>query len=225
MRRLHHFVLSPFCRKVRLVLGEKKLTFELVAERPWEKRPEFVALNPLAQVPVMIEESGVIISDSGAIAEYFEEVHSQPPLLPSRPAERAEVRRLVALADQLFFTEVSGPLLREKVLKRFGWAHGQDASPDIAAIRSALEALRRHLAFFGDLAEKRGWLAGSLSLADFAVAAHISCLDYLGDVAWENVPQLREWYARTKSRPAFRPLLTDHLPGMPPPRHYANLDF
>jgi glutathione S-transferase len=177
MRRLHHFVLSPFCRKVRLVLGEKKLTFELVAERPWEKRPEFVALNPLA------------------------------------------------LADQLFFTEVSGPLLREKVLKRFGWAHGQDASPDIAAIRSALEALRRHLAFFGDLAEKRGWLAGSLSLADFAVAAHISCLDYLGDLPWENVPQLREWYARTKSRPAFRPLLTDHLPGMPPPRHYANLDF
>lgn len=225
MRRLHHFVLSPFCRKVRLVLGEKKLTFELVAERPWERRAEFLALNPLAQVPVMIEESGVVISDSTAITEYFEEVHSQPPLLPSRPAERAEVRRLVALADQLFFTEVSGPLIREKVLKRFGWAQAQDTSPDIAAIRSAVEALRRHLAFIGDLAEKRGWLAGSLSLADFAVAAHILCLDYLGDVAWENVPQVREWYARTKSRPCFRPLLTDHLPGMPPPRHYANLDF
>lgn len=225
MRRLHHFVLSPFCRKVRLVLGEKKLGFELVAERPWDRRPEFLALAPLAQVPVMIEESGVVISDSGAISEYLEEVHPQPPLLPARPAERAEVRKLVAFADLLFFTEVTAPLLREKVLKRFGWAHAQDASPDMAAIRSAFEALHRHLAFLGDLAEKRGWLAGQLSLADFAVAAHLSCIDYLGDIAWEDVPQVREWYARAKSRPCFRPLLADHLPGVLPPRHYANLDF
>jgi glutathione S-transferase len=90
MRRLHHFVLSPFCRKVRLVLGEKKLAFELLPERPWEQRAEFLALNPLAQVPVMIEDSGVVIADSNAIAEYFEEIHPEPSLLPSRPAERAE---------------------------------------------------------------------------------------------------------------------------------------
>jgi len=225
MRRLHHFTLSPFCRKVRLVLGEKKLGCELVAERPWERRAEFIQLNPLAQVPVMIEESGVVISDSSAITEYLEDVHPQPPLLPPRPAERAEVRKLVAFADQLFFNEAIAPLLREKILKRFGWIHTEDVSPDIAAIRAANEALRRHLAFIGDLAEKRGWLAGSLSLADFAVAAHISCIDYLGDIAWEKVPQVREWYARAKSRPCFRPLLADHLPGVPPPRHYANLDF
>jgi len=225
MRRLHHFVLSPFCRKVRLVLGEKKLGFELVAERPWERGAELLALNPLGQVPVMVEESGGIICDSTAIAEYVEEINREPPLLPARPPERAEARRLVAFADQLFFTEVTNVLLREKVLKRFGWSQSADTAPDIAAIRSSLEALRRHLAFIGDLAEKRGWLAGSLSLADFAVAAHLSCLDYLGDVAWESAPAVREWYARVKSRPCFRPLLTDHLPGMPPPRHYANLDF
>src|SRR5690242_4768083 len=111
MRRLHHFVLSPFCRKVRLVLGEKKLGFELVPERPWERRAKFVALNPLAQVPVMIEESGAVIADSNAIAEYLEDVHPQPSLLPRLPAERAEARRLVAFSDQLFFNEVTAPLL------------------------------------------------------------------------------------------------------------------
>jgi glutathione S-transferase len=225
MRRLHHFVLSPFCRKVRLVLGEKKLSFDLVPERPWERRPEFLALNPLAQVPVMIEESGAVIADSTAIAEYVEEINPQPSLMPARPGERAEVRRLVAFFDQLFFTEVSGVLLREKVLKRFGWGNSGETSPDLVVMRPALDALRTHLAYTGELGEKRGWLAGTLSLADFAAAAHISCVDYLGDIAWEGAPQAREWYARVKSRPCFRPLLTDHLPGMPPPRHYANLDF
>ena len=225
MRRLHHFVLSPFCRKVRLVLGEKKLTFELGPERPWEPSAELLALNPLRQVPVMIEESGVVIADSNAIAEYFEEVHPQPALMPARPPERAEVRRLIAFFDQLFFTEVSGVLLREKVLKRFGGSQRGETSPDIAAIRAALDALRKHLAYVGDLGDKRGWLAGPLSLADFTAAAHFSCIDYLGDIAWEAAPQAREWYARVKSRPCFRPLLQDHLPGMPPPRHYANLDF
>jgi glutathione S-transferase len=225
MRRLHHFVLSPFCRKVRLVLGEKKLTFDLVPERPWERRAEFLALNPVGQVPVMVEESGTVIADSGAIAEYFEEIHPEPSLLPARPPERAEVRRLIAFFDQLFFTKVSGVLLREKVLKRFGWSRDGATAPDIAAIRAALDGLRKDLAYVGDLAEKRGWLAGTLSLADFAAAAHISCVDYLGDIAWETAPAAREWYARVKSRPCFRPLLADHLPGMPPPRHYANLDF
>ena len=225
MRRLHHFVLSPFCRKVRLVLSEKKLGFDLVAERPWERRPEFIALNPLAQVPVLIEESGGVIADSNAIAEYLEEVHPQPPLLPPRAAERAEARRLVAFCDQMLFADVTAPLLRERILKRFGWAADSDPAPDPAAIRAALDALRKHMAYIGDLTEKRSWLAGTLSVADFAAAAHLSCIDYLGDVAWDAAPQLREWYARVKSRPCFRPLLTDHLPGVAPPRHYADLDF
>jgi glutathione S-transferase len=157
MRRLHHFVLSPFCRKARLVLGEKKLGFELVAERPWERRPEFLALNALAQVPVMIEESGVVIADSNAITEYLEEMHPQPALFPARPAERAEVRRLVAHCDQTIFNEVTAPLLRERVLKRFGWSFTSDPAPDPAAIRTALDALRKHFAYLGDLLERRGW--------------------------------------------------------------------
>ena len=70
------------------------------------------------------------------------------------------------------------------------------------------------------------WLAGDdFSLADIAAAAHISCVDYLGDVPWSDYPGAHDWYARVKSRPSFRPLLADHIPGLPPPKHYADLDF
>jgi glutathione S-transferase len=223
MRRLHHFPLSPFCRKVRLVLGEKKLGCELVAERPWEPSAELAGLNPAGQVPVLMEANGFAVCDSTAIVEYLEEIHPDPPLLPRRPGERAEVRRLVGWFDQLFFDEVSSVVLREKLLKVF---RKSDApNPDIAALRASFEALRRHLDHIGKLADERDFLAGALSFADFAAAAHLSCVDYFGDVPWEAFPRAREWYARIKSRPCFRPLLTDHLPGIAPARHYANLDF
>jgi glutathione S-transferase len=93
-------------------------------------------------------------------------------------------------------------------------------------VRQALERLDGHLQYVGRLAEARRWLAGEeVSLADIAAAAHLSCLDYLGDVAWRNHPEAKEWYVRLKSRPSFRPLLADLVPGLPPPRHYADLDF
>lgn len=223
MRRLHHFLLSPFCRKVRLVLGEKKLGCDLKAERPWEPSPELVAINPTKQVPVLVEDNGLVIADSTAIVEYLEEIHTDPALLPRQPAERAEVRRLVGWFDQLFFDEVSSVVLREKLLKVF--ARSNAPGPDIQALRAGFDALRRHLDAIGKLADERDFLAGALSIADFAAAAHLSCVDYFGDVPWDAFPRAREWYARIKSRPCFRPLLTDHLPGIAPARHYADLDF
>jgi glutathione S-transferase len=76
------------------------------------------------------------------------------------------------------------------------------------------------------LAERRRWLAGdSLSLADVAAAAQLSSVDYLGDVPWEGHPEAKDWYVRLKSRPSLRPLLKDHIAGVPPPKHYADLDF
>ena len=223
MRRLHHFPLSPFCRKVRLVLGEKKLGCDLIAERPWEPGAELMALNPARQVPVLIEDSGFVVSDSTAIVEYLEEIHGDPALLPRRPDERAEARRLVGWFDQFFFDEVTSVVLREKLFKRFRRSDTPD--PDIQALRASFDALRRHLEYIGRLADQRDFLAGALSFADFAAAAHLSCVDYFGDVPWETFPRAREWYARIKSRPCFRPLLADHLLGLAPPRHYANLDF
>ena len=222
MRVLYHLGLSPVCRKVRIALTEKDLEFELRTEHLWQRRPEFLALNPAGDVPVMVEEDGLVVSDSAAICEYLEEVAPTPSLIPGSPAERAEIRRLVAWFDIKFNREVSANLVGEKILKRFV----RRESPDASAIRAGKENIRYHLDYIGWLAERRTWLGGpKFSLADIAAAAHLSALDYLDDVPWDSHPDAKDWYMRMKSRPSFRPILADHIPGEPPPKHYANLDF
>jgi glutathione S-transferase len=226
MRTLYHFPLSPFARKIRLALAEKKLDFALVLEKPWERRPEFCALNPAATVPVMVEEDGSVVPHSGIIIEYLEENYGPPHLLPKTAADRVEARRLQTWFDEVFHAEVTVPLLYEKVHKRLANARGQSATPDMHLIRDGIAALRAHLEAIGRFAEERRWLAGeALTVADLAAAAHLSCLDYLGDVPWNQYEAAKEWYVRLKSRPSFRPLLQDVIPGMPPVRHYTNLDF
>lgn len=223
MRTLFHHPLCPFSRKVRLVLAEKKLEFDPVVEKYWERRPDFVALSPAGQVPVLVEEGGTPLADSTAITEYLDEVHREPPLLPAEPEARAEVRRLVGWFDTKFNVEVTVNLVGEKVHKRLTSHH---AEPDSRLIRAGYANIHQHLDYIAWLTERRTWLAGSaFSLADVAAAAQISCVDYVGDVPWDSHHAAKDWYARVKSRPSFRPLLADHLPGMPPPRHYADLDF
>jgi glutathione S-transferase len=223
MRLLHHLPLSPYSRKVRLALAEKGLPFELKLERVWERRPEFLALNPAAQVPVLVEENGLAVADSAAICEYLDEAYPETPALIGRTlAERVECRRLVAWFDGKFAREVDDNLLFEKMMRRL-LGRGE---PEAAAIRAGFVNLRHHLAYLGWLAEHRKWLAGdALTLADLAAAAHLSALDFLGDVDWSISPAAKEWYARVKSRPAFRPLLNDRVGGLTPPAHYADLDF
>jgi glutathione S-transferase len=222
MRMLYYLPLSPFCREVRLVLAEKKLEASLMGSEAWADSEAFLALNPAGTVPVLIEDDGTAIAERGAIVEYLEEVYPSPSLIPGGPRARAEVRRLVGWFDVKFAAEVSTPVLYEKIDKReLGLG-----PPEMMTVRQALERLDGHLQYVGRLAEARRWLAGEeVSLADIAAAAHLSCLDYLGDVAWRNHPEAKEWYVRLKSRPSFRPLLADLVPGLPPPRHYADLDF
>lgn len=222
MRTLFHLWLSPFSRKVRVVLAEKKLDFELVLEKDWEHRPEFLAMNPAGEVPVLREPDGCIIADHDAICEYLDEIQLEPSLMGLDPVLRAEVRRVCAWFDVKFWNEVGANLIGEKVMKR--WLGS--GSPDSAKIRAGYANVRTHLEYLSFLAERRTWLAGdSFSMADIAAGAHLSCIDYIGDVPWDDYPHAKDWYARIKSRPSFRPLLSDHIPGVPPPKHYADLDF
>jgi glutathione S-transferase len=222
MRTLYHLWLSPYSRKVRVALKEKGLDFSLKVEKVWDRRPEFLALNPAGTVPVLVEENGEVIADSGAICEFLDEVYPTRRLISGLPAERAEIRRLLAWFDGKFASEVTSNVLGEKILKRFL----KRGEPDATAIRAGLRNIHTHLDYIGWLAERRTWLAGdNFSLADIAAAAHLSCLDYIDDVPWDQHEGAREWYARIKSRPSFRPLLADHIPGSPPPKHYADLDF
>jgi len=222
MRYLFHLPLSPFSRKVRLVLAEKRLSFELRQEKPWERRAEYLDLNPAGTVPTLVDENGFTVPDSSVICEYLEEAYPDIPLIGHSLAERVETRRLVAWFDGKFNNEVTRNLIGEKFLKRLAGR----GNPDAALMRLGFIALRHHLQYIGWLAESRKWLAGStISLADFAAAAHLSSLDFAGDVDWTISPPAREWYARMKSRPSFRAILADRVPGTIPSAHYADLDF
>ncbi len=222
MRLLYHLPLSPYARKVRLVLAEKRLAFELRVEKPWERRTEYLELNPSGSIPTLVEENGLAIPDSGVICEYLEEAYPDTPLLGHTLAERVEVRRLVAWLDGKFAQEVTRHLYGEKIIKRLS-ATGQ---PDASALRVGFMNLKTHLTYIGWLAETRKWLGGNaMSLVDLAAAGHLSALDFCGDVDWAAVPAAREWYARMKSRPSFRSILADRVPGVTPPPHYADLDF
>ncbi|MGH1369778.1 MAG: glutathione S-transferase family protein [Maritimibacter sp.] len=221
MIRLYHVPLSPFCRKVRLSLGEKRLEVELVEERYWEKSVEFMRRNPAGKVPILRME-GRVLTESAAICEFIEDLHPEPQLMPSDPDGRFEVRRLVTWFDDKFHTEVTSNLLYERVNKK---VMGQ-GYPESSKIKAGAKAIKYHLDYMGWLLDQRRWLAGEvLSLADFAAAAHLSSLDYMSDVDWNRNNNVREWYAKIKSRPAFRSLLADQVPGFLPASHYSDLDF
>jgi glutathione S-transferase len=222
MWTLYHQWLSPLCRKVRLFLLEKKIDFDMRLEPVWERRPEFLALNPAGEVPVLEGTDGMILADSQAIVEYLEEITLEPPLIGRDAGERAEARRLTAWFDRKFNAEVTENLVGEKVVNRL-LRVGQ---PDSRAIRAGHLNIHHHLQYIGFLMERRTWLAGDrLTVADLTAAAHLSCIDYLGDVPWEQHEEAKTWYARIKSRPSFRPLLADYIPGLSPASIYADLDF
>lgn len=221
MARLFHIPLSPFCRKVRLVLAEKKIEVELVEERYWEADPDFLRRNPAGKVPV-IRLDGKMMAESTPICEYLEETRPAPALMPTDADGRYEVRRLVSWFDDKFHNEVTANLLYERVNKKVTG----EGYPDSRNVKAGAKAIKYHLDYMDWLLDHRRWLAGdAMSLADFTAAAHLSSLDYISDVDWNRSAVVKDWYAKIKSRPAFRSILADQIAGFRPPAHYADLDF
>lgn len=222
MWQLYQFPLCPFSRKVRLLLGEKGVAYELQRENPWEGRDEFYAMNPAGRTPVLRNtERNIVLVDSRAICEYFEETVDKSPMIVGTAVTRAEIRRLVALFDENFFSDVTAPLLQERMKKRLFMR----ASPDSRLLRDAMRLANEHLDYMDYLIDNRPWLAGAqMSLADLAAAAQLSVADYLGGIDWSGHEQTRGWYSVFKSRPSFRPLLSERMDVIQPPRHYADVN-
>ncbi|MEM8770550.1 MAG: glutathione S-transferase family protein [Pseudomonadota bacterium] len=226
MRTVLHMPFDPASRFIRIVMAEKGLPAQYIDTPPWEESDALSRANPALHIPVLqdapIDAPGVNVAPVSVIIEYLEDAYREPALFPSTPAERAETRRLVAWFTEKFERDVIDLIVRERIDKRL-MKRGQ---PDYDKLRAGLEALDWHMDYFTWLIDQRNWFAGpSLSVADFAAAAYLSSLDYVGAAPWERFPIVKEWYARIKSRPSFRPILRDRIDGLPPPRCYDDLDF
>jgi glutathione S-transferase len=222
MRTIYHLWLSPEARAVRMALAEKGLEFDLKLEKVWDRRLDFLAMNPAGDVPVLVEPDGTTVAGSHVIYEYLEEIYPEPTLLPGSALDRAEVRRLVMWFEGKFGREVTENLVGEKVMKRFM----KMGEPFMPAIRAGLDNIHYHLDYISYLNERRRFLAGdTFSLADIVAACQVSVIDYIGDIPWDLHPGAKDWYARIKSRPSMKAVLADVIPGLAPPAHYADLDF
>ena len=224
MWQIFQFPLCPFSRKVRLLLSEKGVGYEMARENPWEGRDEFLRMNPAGRTPVLRwadAEREVVLVDSKAICEYFEETVERSQMISGNAVSRAEIRRLVALFDENFFHDVTAPLIHERMKKRLVYRQ----SPDSRVLREAMKLAHEHLYYIDYLIDRRPWLAGAtMTLADLAAAAQVSVADYLGGLDWSGHEQARGWYSVIKSRPSFRSLLAERMDGIQPPDYYADVD-
>jgi glutathione S-transferase len=228
--KLTHFRLCPMSRSIRLAMAELGLEPTLVEELPWQIRPGFLAVNPAGELPVLELGGGIVLCGAYSISEFLAEEATAAQadertvlMFPGSTEDRAEVRRLVDWFHGKLAREVTLPLLAEKV---YGRQSAGAAPPNADLLRAVRVSLRYHLGYIAFLADQRRWLAGDeLAFCDLAAAAHLSVMDYLGEVPWDEFQQAKSWYVRLKSRRSFQPLLADRMPGMPPGLAYTDLDF
>ncbi|MEM7461577.1 MAG: glutathione S-transferase family protein [Pseudomonadota bacterium] len=230
MLTLYHHAISASSRYVRLVIAEYGQNVEFYEERVWERRPEFLQLNPAGTLPVLIDNGREPVCGGIVAGEYLDETSGammrEKRLMPENPNDRAEVRRLVEWYLIKFEDEVVRHLVGERLLKQMMPVGDGGRAPDSTIIRAGRANLKNHMKYTGWLASNRNWLGGNnISQADLAAAAAMSILDYLGEIDWAEEPAAKDWYARVKSRPSFRPLLLDKISGLPPSSHYIDLDF
>ncbi len=230
MIRLYQHAFCPLSRYARLLLSEYACDVTLIAQKPWETNEAFLAINPAGTLPVLVETNRFAVIGFGPLGDYLHQTQDErlnaPDLLPSRPDERAEVLRLVDWFCGKFYAEVTVLMTEEKIYKRQRAGQGVSEGIEMVAIHAARRNIRNHLPYCEHLLKDRPWFGGEhLSLADFSAAAQFLGLDYFSDVPWEIAPRTREWFAKMKSRPAFRSLLAENLPGIAPAPHFLNPDF
>ena len=217
---IHHPV-SAVSRKIRLLMAEKRILFVLKEEEPWNLSPEVYKLNVAGELPIFIFD-GNVVSGNYAITEFLEEVNPDLRLINGDARHKAEIRRLTEWFDGKFAKEAGRSLINEKNIQTFQ----QRPGTRFKILKTALNNLNFHMEYIDWLCESRNYLAGdTFSLADITAAAHLSVIDYLGDVPWEGYKNAKLWYSKIKSRPSFKEILKDNIKGILPAKHYANLDF
>lgn len=220
-RFFYHMPFCPYSRKIFFGLREKGLAVQEVLEKTWAPSLELFSLSPSGQLPVL-KDGKVLCANEYVSCEYVEEVYPTPALFPVSPSARVEVRKIVSWFDKIFYQDIYLTLFYERALKR----HIQKKGPDTSVLKSGRSLLDEHLQTLNRWADERAYLGGThFSWADITAAAHLSCIDYLGDIPWDKFSASKEWYVKIKSRPTFRAFLGQTFPGLTSALCYSCLDF
>jgi len=220
-RLLYQMPFCPFSRKIAFGLFEKRLPVTPVMERSWNPSPMLLQLNPSGELPVF-QDGSVICSNDYCACEYIEDTYSTPEMMGLDAIDRLETRKVMSWFDRVFYHDVYMTLFYERALKRAIMRCG----PDTSVLKNGRILLKKHMEYISVLADRHAYIAGkNFSWADITVASHISCIDYLGEIVWDDFPIARDWYMKIKSRPAFRSFLMQTFPGIDPVSCYPLLDF
>ncbi len=223
MQTLYHHPICPLSRQVRIYLKEFNAEFSMVKEDYWLRRPEFLRINPASNLPVLtLDDPAYSLVGNYSIIEYMSEAFEDFHFMPKDPLAKAEARRYLSWFNEKFYREVSKILVDEKIIRLLMNLGG----PRSNFIKAAKSNLVQHFKLLNNLLEKSAYiLSEEISCADIAAAAHISTIDYFGEINWDSYLAIKQWYSIIKSRPSFQPILQDRIAGFNPPREYADLDF
>jgi glutathione S-transferase len=205
MLKLHGALLSPFVRKVRIVLAEKDIPYDLVPANPFAKSPEFLKLSPLGRIPALEDEQGRSLADSSVIAEYLEERFPEPALFPSDPYDRARVRWFDEYADGGMGPSLTGQIFFQRVIN----AKLMKNAPDEQLVTSALAEIPTYFAYLeGQLDGGEHLVAGRFTLADVSVLCQLVNVGHAGvTVDTTTYPALARWFANVTERPTVAALI------------------
>jgi glutathione S-transferase len=222
MRKLYHYPICPLSRQARVYLKELDITFDLIKEEYWCRRPEFMSINPAGGLPILAESFGLVVAGIYPITEYLYDKYPNFVFMDEDSETKCEIRRLLNWFNDKFYNEVTKILIDEKVIRLLSRLGG----PRTERLRAMKLNLTHHLKYLSSLLEKQDYvMAERITCADIAAACHLSVIDYFGEIYWDHWPVVRHWYAILKSRPSFRPLLQDQVAGFVPAGGYADLDF
>jgi glutathione S-transferase len=187
---------SPFVRKVRIVLAEKKIDYDFELDDPWTADAVTPKFNPLGKVPVLLLDDGTTLFDSRVIAAFLDSASPLLRLVPADPRERVEVRRCEALADGVLDAGVAARLenRREAKMRNTAWIDRQ-----MGKVRSGLTAMDTELG-------EKPWCAGSgYTLADIASGVCLGWLDFrYPEMDWRKEhANLARHFAKLSERPSF----------------------
>lgn len=223
MYRLYHHPICPVSRSVRVLCLEKAIDIDLMVENFWERRDKFIKINPSCSVPFLASSPNILIYGFDPIVEYIEEVfHDKDRYIFGDPMEKAEIRKIIHWVNVKMYEDATKHILNEKI---YNFLTTKEF-PNASTLKICRTNLSHHLMYLNFLLTKKEWLGGNdFSLADIVASCHISSLDYINEINWDFYKELKDWYVVIKSKPSFRQILRDSIPGFTPSPQYRELDF